>query len=370
VLTSFVARICAAAASVVRKARRVFKEATRPLPLLTGLVTDLTRSRKELLAENALLRQQLIVVRRQVERPRLLRHERAVMVALAAMTRTWRETVLLVKPDTVLRWHRHGFRLFWRWRSRCRRPEPRLAQETIQLIRRMALENRLWGAERIRGELLKLGMRVSKRSIQKYMRAARGPRPWGQDWATFLRNHAEQIWACDFVQTYDVWFRPIFALFIVNLGSREVVHVGVTRAPTSRWTANRLRQLTAHRASVRFVIRDNDDKYGGEFDRVAEGANIEVIHTAVKAPLMNSVCERFVGSVRREGLDHVLVLSTRHLQSVLDEFCFHYFNRSRAHQGLGQRVPVPAPVQTCSDAGRVVARPVPGGLHHDYQVAA
>jgi putative transposase len=164
----FVVRIRAAAASAVTTARRVITEATRPLPLLTGLVADLTRSRKELLAENALLRQQLIVVRRQLKRPRLLRHERAVMVALAAMIRTWRETVLLVKPGAVLPWHRHGFRLFWRWRSRGRRPEPRLAQETIQLIRRMALENRLWGAERIRGELLKLGIRVGKRTIQKH----------------------------------------------------------------------------------------------------------------------------------------------------------------------------------------------------------
>jgi hypothetical protein len=173
-LTSFVARICAAAASVVRKVRRVVKEAPRPLPLLTGLVSDLTRSRNELLAENALLRQQLIVVRRQVECPRLLRHERAVTVALAAMTRTWRETVLLGKPDTVLRWHRHGYRLFWRWRSRCRRPEPRLAPETIQLIRQMASENRLGGAERIRGELLKLGIPVSKRAIQNLSRLGEG----------------------------------------------------------------------------------------------------------------------------------------------------------------------------------------------------
>ena len=368
-LTGLTSRIRAAVALAVRKTRWVVKEATRPLPLLTGLVCDLTRSRKELLAENALLRQQLIVVRRQVERPRLLKHERAVMVALAAMTRTWRETVLLVKPDTVLRWHRHGFRLFWRLRSRCRRPEPRLSSETIQLIQRMASENRLWGAERIRGELLKLGIRVSKRTIQKCMRCVRGPRPWGQDWSTFLRNHAHGIWAVDFVQTYDICFRPVFAFFAITLGSREVVHVGVTRAPTSRWTANQLRQLTAHRASPRLIIRDNDDKYGAEFDRVAEGAGIEVIRTAVQSPLMNSECERFIGSVRRECLDHVLVLSTRHLQSVLAEYCA-YFNRSRAHQGLGQWVPVPAPAQTRSDTGRIVSIPVLGGLHHEYRAAA
>jgi putative transposase len=344
--------------------------ATGPLPILTGLAADLTRSRKELLAENALPGQQLIVVRRQLERPRLMKHERALMVALTTMTRTWRETVLLVKPDTALRWHRHGFRLFWRWRSRVWRcAEPRLAQEPIDLIRQMASENRLWGAERIRGELLKVGLRVSKRSIQKYMRSVRGPRAWGQEWSTFLHNHADQIWAVDFVQTYDIWFRPVFAFFAINLGSREVVHVGVTRAPTSRWTANQLRQLTAHRASPTFLLRDNDDKYGDQFDRIAEGAGIEVVRTAVQAPLMNSVCERFLGSVRRECLDQMLVLTTRHLESVLTEYCT-YFNRSRPHQGLGQRVPIPALVRTCGGAGRVVASAVLARLHHDYQLAA
>ena len=228
-------------------------------------------------------------------------------------------------------------------------------------------EPALWGAERIRGELLKLGLRASKRTVQKYMR---GPRPWGQDWSTFLRNHARHVWACDFVQTYDVWFRPVFAFFAINLGSREVVHVGVTRAPTSRWTAQQLRQLTAYGSGSRFILRDNDNKYGDEFDRVAEGAGIEVIRTAVQAPLMNSVCERFLGSVRRECLDHVLVLSTRHFQSVLDEYCFHYFNRSRAHQGLEQRVPVPGPRRVCGDVSRIVSIPVLGGLHHEYRAAA
>ena len=201
------------------------------------------------------------------------------------------------------------------------------------------------------------------------MRGVRGPRPWDQDWSTFLHNHAHQIWAVDFVQTYDIWFRPVFAFFAINLGSREVVHVGVTRAPTRRWTANQLRQLTAHRASPTFLLRDNDDKYGDEFDRIAEGAGVEVVRTAVQAPLMSSVCERFLGSVRRECLDHMLVLSARHLESRLAEYCI-YFNRSRPHQGIGQRIPIPALVQTCGGAGRVVAVPVLGGLHHCYQLAA
>jgi len=167
-----------------------------------------------------LLRQQLLVLRRQIKRPNPTAFDRAVMVVVSAITCTWRESVLLVKPETILRWHRQGFRMFWRWRTRRTRPKPGISTDTIGLIRRMADENRLWGAERIRGELLKVGIRVAKRTIQKYLKQGTERRSTGQRWATFLENHAKEIWACDFVQTYDIWFRPILAFFIINLGTR------------------------------------------------------------------------------------------------------------------------------------------------------
>jgi transposase InsO family protein len=236
----------------------------------------------------------------------------------------------------------------------------------------MALDNLLWGAERIRGELLKLGIRVSKRTIQKYMRLARGPRPWGQSWATFLKNHASQIWACDVLQTYDLFFRPIFAFFIVELGSREVVHVAVTRAPTSRWTAQQLRKATPFGIGPRFIIRDNDDKYWPEFDRAAKTSGIRVLPTPVRAPLANFVCERFVGSVRRDCLDHLFILGERHLLGALRAYVSH-FNAGRPHQGLGQRVPCPhATVQhrQAPSTATIVARAVLGWLHHEYLWAA
>jgi len=234
----------------------------------------------------------------------------------------------------------------------------------------MALDNRLWGAERIRGELLKLGIRVSKRTIQKYIRSARGPRPWGQSWSTFLKNHADQIWACDFLQTYDIFFRPVFALFIVEHGSRRVVHVGVTRAPTSRWTAHELRNATPFGEAPRFIIRDNDDKFGVEFDRVARASGIRVLRTPVRAPKANAICERFVGSVRRECLDHVLILSERQLLAALRGYLAH-FNTGRPHQGISQRVPASEnpPLEQHSRAG-VAAVPILGGLHHEYRWAA
>lgn len=159
------------------------------------------RPRRVLAAENALLRQQLIVLRRQVRRPKLKPGDRLALVFFASLTNTWRGALLLVQPDTLLRWHRAGFRRLWRWKTAAKRRASRVSAATVDLIQRMASENRLWGAERIRGELLKLAIRVSKRTIQRYMRCARPPRRSGQTWATFLRNHADDIWACDFLQT-------------------------------------------------------------------------------------------------------------------------------------------------------------------------
>jgi hypothetical protein len=237
------------------------RSATRPAALVGGLLRDLTRSREELLAENTALRQQLIVVARTTKKPRFAPHERGLLVLLASFMPRWRDAILVVKPDTILRWHREGFRLLWRARSRAPvRSIPRIGTETIELIRRLALENRLWGAERIRGELLKIGVRVSKRTIQKYMRRARGPRPWGQSWSTFLRNHLHQTWACDFLQLYDIWFRPIFAFLIIELGARKVVHVAVTRSPSTGWVAQQLRNATPFGEGPRFLIRDNDGR--------------------------------------------------------------------------------------------------------------
>ncbi len=202
----------------------------------------------------------------------------------------------------------------------------------------MAAENRLWGAERIRGELLKLGISVARRTIQRHVREGHRPLlPRGQKWHTFVRNHT--VWACDFLQVYDVWFRPIFAFFIVDINAKQVVHVGVTRHPTAQWTAKQMRETTPFGVRPEFIIRDNDGKFGADFDRVATGAGVRVLRTAVQAPLMSSVCERFLGSVRRECLDHIIILGERHLEHVLKEYCFNYFNVARPHQGIGQRLP-------------------------------
>ena len=269
----------------------------------------------------------------------------------------------------MLRWHRKGFRLFWRRQSRPRpAPKPRVATETIALIRAMAVANRLWGADRIRGELLKLDIRVSKRTIQRYLRSARPPRQVGQAWSTFLRSHAGEVWACDFLPVTDLLFRPLHAFFVIALGSRRVVHVGVTRHPTDAWVAQQLREATPFDERPRFVIRDNDAKYGPRFDRLATASGIRVLRTPVRAPRANATCERFLGSVRRECLDHILVLGEAHLRRVLRAYV-GYFNRARPHQGLGQAIPAGAKPAAPPEmgAGRIIAFPILGGLHHDYR---
>jgi len=205
--------------------------------LLLRTLTDLSRSKSELVAENALLRQQLIILRRQVKRPTCTRTDRMLLVLLASIVRTWKQALFIVQPETLLRWHRQGFKLYWKYKSRAVSLTPRISPETVALIQEMARDNRLWGSERIRGELLKLGIRVCKRTIQKYMRVVRTSRPRGQTWSRFLYTQAQQIWACDFLPVTDLFFRSLFAFFIVELHSRKVIHVGVTRSPTDAWTA-------------------------------------------------------------------------------------------------------------------------------------
>ncbi|CAA9557829.1 MAG: Mobile element protein [uncultured Thermomicrobiales bacterium] len=229
----------------------------------------------------------------------------------------------------------------------------------------------LWGAERIRGERLKLDIRVATSTIQRYLREARPPRQVGLPWATFLRNHAPAIWACDFLPVTDLLFRPLFAFFVIALETRRVVHVGVTRHPTDAWVAQQLRVATPFDQQPTYLIRDNDSKYGPAFARVAAASGIAELRTAYRAPRQNAACERFLGSVRRECLDHVLVLGEAHLGRILREYA-RYFNRDRPHQGLAQRTPetVTAGAARGEQGGRVRAIAILGGLHHAYARAA
>jgi putative transposase len=344
------------------------KELSRPARVTAHAIADMRKTKTELIADNALLRLQLGVANRQIKRAMFSGSERVATTLFARLTRSWRDAVLLVQPDTLLRWHREMFRRVWQKRSRPKgRPSAKLGPETIKLIKQMATCNRRWGAEKIRGELRKLGIRVAKRTIQKYMRQARkGTSPGGQAWSTFLRNHAHEICACDFIQTYDARFRQIFAFVIIKHDTREVVHHAVTYHPTLQWTAQQLRNATFDDAP-RFLIRDTDGKFGTMFDDVARGADIAIIKSL--HPNMNAICERFLGGLRRECLDHVLLIGDKHLRRVVGEYV-SYFNACRPHQGIGQAIPNAPANDNVVAAGYVVARPILGGLHHDYRRTA
>lgn len=367
-----------------------------PASILPGAVLDLCRSKQELMVENALLRQQLILLRRQVIRPQITRADRALLVLLAGRLRTWKNALFIVQPDTLLRWHRAGFRLFWKRKSRTTSPEPRLPAETVELIKRIAVENRLWGAERIRGELLKLNIRVCKRTSAQCrstcakhassgLQSAQAASPirTGSHSCTTTLTMPTNWWACDFLPVYDLFFRPLFLFFIIELGTRRVVHFGVTRHPTDVWLAQQLREATPFGQVPRFLIRDNDSKFGERFASVATASGIEVLRTPYKAPKANAMCERFLGSARRECLDHMLIFSEKHLHRVIKEYV-QYFNGARPHQGINQSIPThampitipqivqlretsPPPPET---GGKVISLPVLGGLHHDYRRAA
>jgi transposase InsO family protein len=352
-----------------QSAKQRLRQWTKPdsQALALNTVLDATRSKPKLVLENMLLRQQLIVLKRQAKRPALTWRDRTLFVLLASRLPTWKEAIVIVQPETVLRWHRDLFRWVWRRKSRPRRRgKPPSTDDIVDLIRQMAQENRSWGAERIRGELLKLRIRVSKSTIQKYIYEVRKQWSPKQNWTTFLRNHAKEIWACDFLQTYDVFFRTLFVYVIIELGSRRLVHFGVTRSPADAWLAQQLREATPFGEGPRFLIRDNDRKYGKLFARVATGTGIDVLRTPYEAPKANAICERFLGSVRREGLDHFLILSERHLHRVLKEYS-EYFNHARPHQGIGQTIPC-QPVRGAEPQmiGELISSPVLGGLHHDY----
>jgi putative transposase len=253
------------------------------------------------------------MLNRQVNRPNFKPLDKFRLVLLASLVNQWKNALLILQPDTLLKWHRQGFKLLWKIKSKPKKREPRIDQQTIELIRKMAAENPLWGAERIRGELLKLNISVSKRTIRKYMKLVRPVRPTNQNWKTFLKNHADQVWACDFLPIVDLFFGHLYAFFIVELSSRKVVHFGVTRQPTDEWTAQQLRETTGFGQGPKYLIRDNDRIFGQKFQRVAQDAAIEILKTPIKAPKANSIYERFLRSVRQEVLDHFFILNERHL---------------------------------------------------------
>jgi putative transposase len=336
------------------------------LLLLIDLVRTALRRHSDFVAENLLLRQQVMVLTRsRRKRPRLAARDKLFWVAVRRLRSDWRRHLVLVQPDSVVRWHRRAWRLVWWWRSRCPLGRPRLSSEVRALIATMARDNPLWGAERIRGELLKLGIVVSRRSVQRY-RGRCPARPPSQTWRTFLRNHRPSIWAADLLTVQTLTFKTLYVLILVAHDRRELVHLNVTAHPTSAWIWRQLIAASPWGRVPRYLIRDRDVVYGRDFVPRARDLGIEALLTPVRAPRANAVAERLVGTLRRECLDRVIVLGEAHLRSVLGEYV-RYYNTERPHRSLTLETPVRRPR---SGIGPIRTRSVLGGLHHVYERAA
>jgi putative transposase len=325
------------------------------------------RSRVSLAAENLALRHQLGVLQRSARRPRLRPRDRVFWVWLSRLWSGWRSSPIIVQPETVVRWHRQGFRLYWHWKSRRRGPgRPRVCAEIRDLIRQMSQENPLRGSPRIRDELGLLGINVAKSTVAKYM--VKPDKPRDQSWKTFLDNHLPDLAAIDFFTVPTVTFRVLYCFLVLRLERRVVVHFNITSNPTAAWTAQQLVEAFPYDETPRFHIRDRDNAYGDVVRERVRGLGIEEVLFAPHSPWRNPFVERLIGSVRRECLDHVIVFSEAHLLRVLIQF-FEYYHESRAHQSLHGNSPVPREIQP-PERGQVVSTPVLGGLHHSYRRAA
>ena len=326
----------------------------------------LVRSRAALHLEIMALRHQLAVANRSSRRRvRLTPADRVLWAWLSQAWNGWRSALHIVRPETVIGWHRRGFRLFWTWKSQQRTGRPGVPLDVRTLIRELSTANPLWGAPRIHGELLKLGISVSQSTVAKYMR--RHARPPSQTWRTFLANHANQIMAADFFVVPTVTFRLLFVLVILAHDRRRIVHVAVTDHPTAAWTAQQLRNACPDNEAPGYLLHDRDSVFAAVATTMV-GMNIQALRTAPRSPWQNAYVERLIGSIRRECLDHVIVVNAAALHRVLTEYVAYYM-RARTHLALGKDAPISRPSAPTS-AGRIVATPQVGGLHHRYDRAA
>jgi len=342
---------------------------------LARFAAAVVRSHTHLAAENLFLKKQLaFYVERQVK-PR--RADDATRIALIALSRLvdWRRILTIVQPATLIRWHRKGYRLFWRLNSRPR-GRPPVPADVQHLIREMASANRTWGEERIAAELLvKLGLHLSPRTVRRYMPTRQGrPRTGApsSQWSTFVRNHAAAMLACDFFVAISATFRALYVFVVLDVGTRRIRYCNVTDHPTAEWTTQQFRMVMSGDEPHRFLIHDRDSIYSEDVDRAITAMGLTILKTPVRAPQANAFCERLIGTIRRECLDWMIPLNEEHLRTMLGEWIAHY-NSGRPHASLGPGIPdgtAAAPVlkeRRIPDGHRVAAKPILGGLHHEYR---
>ena len=322
------------------------------------------RGHRELVLENLALRQQLRALKRTTTRPHLETRDRLLWIALSRVWRNWRTAVVLVQPDTVLRWHRDWLRRRWTRRSKPRRDGRRpIGAEIRVLVREMAMANPLWGAPRIHGELRTLGVDVSERTVSRLLE--RPQRPPSQTWRTFLTNHLASAASMDFFTVPTLTGRVLFVFVVLSHRRRHIVHLNITDHPTATWAAQQVIDAFPNDTAPRWLHRDRDRIYGEIFQRRLAGMGIADVVSAPASPWQNPYVERLIGSIRRECLDHLIVINAAHLRRVLTAYC-RYYHRSRTHLALEKDTPDHRPVAGTS-TGPIVAIPEVGGLHHRYE---
>lgn len=332
------------------------------LLLLRTLISAL-RSHRALALENLALRHQLEVLKRNTKTPRLKNRDRLLWVVLVRLWNDWRKPLIFVQPETIIRWHKKGFRLYWRWKSRLKWPGRKAVPKDVRdLIRTMSRDNPLWGAPRIHGELLKLGIEISETSVSKYMIHHR--KPPSQSWRAFLKNHARDIISVDFFTVPTATFRGLYVFVILSNTRRRIVHFNVTDSPTAIWIGQQIVNAFPWDTSPKYLIRDRDGKFGDEFVHRVESMNIKQVLIAARSPWQNPYVERVIGSIRRDCLDHVIIFNERHVRRVLQEH-IHYYNEYRTHLGLEKDCPEPRSIER-PDLGPIHSEPMVGGLHHRY----
>ena len=331
-----------------------------------GALRVFFRCRSDTALEILALRQQVAVLKRQRPRPPLNSGDRFFWTTLRRFWPRWSNVLLIVQPETVVGWHRAGFRLYWRWRSRARGGRPKITAEIGRLIRRLAQENADWGAPKIHGELLKLGFHVSERTVARYLRRVGRRGDPGKRWLAFLQNHREVIVAFDFFTVPTVTFRLLYCFFVIEHGRRKILHFNVNRHPTAGWVIQQLREAFPQAAPYRYVILDRDSKFDHEVLMFLRATGLEPKRTSIQSPWQNETAERWVGSCRREILDHVIVMNERHLLRLLREYV-SYHHQDRVHDSLEKDTPEKRAIEQRPTAhASVVAMPRLGGLHHRY----
>ena len=322
------------------------------------------RTRHDLGLEILALRQQVAVLKRKHPRARLNNVDRLFWIALRRLWPRWIEALIVVKPETVVGWHRAGFRLYWRLRSRG--GGRTIGGDVFEIVRRLARENPTWGAPRIHGELLKLGFDLSEPTVSRYL--ARGlPQPGdaGKNWLAFLRNHREAIAAIDFFTLPTVTFRLLYCFFVIDHGRRKILHFNVTAHPTAEWVMQQLRQTFLDSDRHRYVILDRDSKFSAEVIGFLRSSAIKPVRTSVRSPWQNGLAERWVGSARRDCFDHVIALDEAHVRRLAREYMV-YYHADRTHDGLGKDTPAGRAIEAKPTGAELNSVPRVGGLHHRY----